>query len=356
MSPGTWRGVIEEFREFLPVTRETPVVTLLEGNTPLVESRVLSARIGRRLLIKVEGANPTGSFKDRGMTVAISKALEARSRAVVCASTGNTAASAAAYSARAGLPCFVIVPAGGVAMGKMAQALVHGAEAVSVRGTFDDAMELARTVTEQMSLTLVNSLNPHRLEGQKTVAFEICDALGRVPDLIALPVGNAGNITALWRGLAAYHERGRIAALPTLLGVQAAGAAPLVEGRRIGVPQTVASAIRGGKPAARKPAGGAGQASPGEFTKVTDEEILETQALLAREEGIFVEPASATGVAGLLRRAAEGTLPDGEVAVAIVTGHGLKDVDTALGRVRIPPPVRASFESVARVIEGVIGR
>ncbi len=348
-----WPGLIEAYRHLLPVGSQMPVVTLLEGNTPLVPSRALGKRLGRRLWFKVEGANPTGSFKDRGMTLAVSRAVEARSPGVVCASTGNTAASAAAYAARAGLRCVVIVPAEGVAVGKLVQALAHGATMVPVEGTFDRARELAEEAAGRLGLTIVNSTNPDRVDGQQTVAWEICDRLGQAPDLIALPVGNAGNITAVWQGLLAYRKQGTLHDLPRLLGVQAAGAAPFIEGRPIAAPRTVASAIRVGNPASWQPAVLAVESSKGSFHRVSDEEILGAQQLLAREEGLFVEPASAAPVASLLRLAAEQALPPGDVVVAILTGHGLKDVETALGRLRMPDPVPATFEAVAAVVNSV---
>jgi len=327
------------------------VVTLLEGNTPLVPSRAIQARLRCRLWFKVEGANPTGSFKDRGMTVAVSRAVQIHSRGVICASTGNTAAAASAYAARAGLPCVVIVPAGGVAAGKLTQALASGAATVVVEGTFDQALELARQAAARFDLTLMNSINPDRLAGQQTAVWEIVDVLGEAPDLIALPVGNGGNITALWQGVQTYAERGRAPLRSRLLGVQAAGAAPLVEGRVIAQPRTVASAIRVGSPASWQSAVKAVEASAGAFLAVTDEEILAAQDLLAADEGLFVEPASAAGVAGLLRLAAGGGLPSDGVVVVVLTGHGLKDVATVQERLPSPPSVPATMEAVAARIE-----
>ncbi|KRT76231.1 MAG: threonine synthase ThrC [Armatimonadetes bacterium CSP1-3] len=350
----TWPGVIEAYRAFLPVTPQTPIVTLLEGNTPLVESVRLGPRLGLRLFFKLESANPTGSFKDRGMTVAVSKALEARCRAVVCASTGNTAASAAAYAARAGLLCLIILPAEGVAQGKLVQVFAHGARLVAVEGGFDAALAVTREVSERLGLALVNSLNPHRLEGQKTAAFEICDALGSAPDLLALPVGNAGNITAYWRGFVEYHAGGRITSRPRMLGVQAAGAAPLVDGRPVERPQTVASAIRIGNPASWQGAVTAVRESNGRFTKVSDEAILAAQKQLAAEEGLLVEPASAAGLAGLQQMAAAQPF-NGETAVCILTGHGLKDPESLLRAGALPAPVTPTFDAVRRVIEPMVG-
>ncbi|MDR7400977.1 MAG: threonine synthase [Armatimonadota bacterium] len=338
-----WRGVIEQYRPFLPVTDATPVITLGEGGTPLLECRA-GREAGLRLLVKYEAANPTGSFKDRGMTVAVSKAVEAGARAVVCASTGNTAASAAAYAARAGLACVLLVPAGGVAAGKMAQAVVHGATIIPVRAGFDRVLELARQVAERFGLALVNSINPHRLAGQKTAAFEICDALGRAPQVLALPVGNAGNITAYWMGFVDYRAAGRIDRPPRMIGVQAEGAAPLVRGEPVDRPQTVASAIRIGRPASWQGAVRAVRESGGRFVAVSDERILAARDLLARE-GLFVEPASAASVAGVLALAREGDLA-GEV-VCVLTGHGLKDPE-AVPREDIPEPVPDTLEAIAR--------
>lgn len=338
-----WRGVIEEYREHLPVSERTPVITLLEGGTPLLEAH-LGREIDRHLWLKVDASNPTGSFKDRGMTVAVSKAVEAASRGVICASTGNTAASAAAYAARAGLPCVLIIPAGGVALGKLVQGGAHGATLIAVDAGFDAALDLARRAAERFGLTLVNSVNPHRLAGQKTAAFEICDALGRAPQALAIPVGNAGNITAYWMGFTEYHAAHRIAARPRLIGVQAEGAAPLVRGRPVEHPQTVASAIRIGRPASWDGAVRAVEESGGEFLTVSDAEILDAQSRLGRE-GFFVEPASAASVAGVLKLAREGRAPD-EV-VCVLTGHGLKDPAVIQERMTMPPAVAPELAAIA---------
>lgn len=338
-----WRGVIEEYREHLPVSERTPVITLLEGGTPLLEAH-LGREIDRHLWLKVDAGNPTGSFKDRGMTVAVSKAVEAASRGVICASTGNTAASAAAYAARAGLPCVLIIPAGGVALGKLVQGGAHGATLIAVDAGFDAALDLARRAAERFGLTLVNSVNPHRLAGQKTAAFEICDALGRAPQALAIPVGNAGNITAYWMGFTEYHAAHRIAARPRLIGVQAEGAAPLVRGRPVEHPQTVASAIRIGRPASWDGAVRAVEESGGEFLTVSDAEILDAQSRLGRE-GFFVEPASAASVAGVLKLAREGRAPD-EV-VCVLTGHGLKDPAVIQERMTMPPAVAPELAAIA---------
>lgn len=349
-----WPGVLEHYRAFLPVTPQTPVVTLLEGNTPLLESVRLGPRLGLRLLFKLESANPSGSFKDRGMTVAVSKALEAGSRAVICASTGNTAASAAAYAARAGLPCLIILPAAGVAAGKLAQAFAHGARVVTVNGGFDAALAVTREVSARLELALVNSVNPHRIAGQKTAAFEICDVLGAAPDVLVLPVGNAGNITAYWRGFAEYHAAGRITARPRMVGVQATGAAPLVDGRPVERPQTVASAIRIGKPASWQGAVAAASESGGRFVKVGDDAILAAQEQLAVEEGILVEPASAAALAGLHALAEAEPLRGGTV-VCVLTGHGLKDPHALPRAAPLPPPVAPTDEAVGRAVLSLLG-
>jgi len=346
-----WRGVIEHYRRYLPVTDRTPVVTLREGNTPLVRAeRLMRHTPGVEVFLKCEGANPTGSFKDRGMTLAITKALEEGSRAVVCASTGNTSASAAAYAARAGLPCFVVVPAGGVALGKLVQALAHGARVIPIEGSFDDALRIVREGAPRLRLTLVNSVNPYRIDGQKTGAFEICDVLGRAPDVLAIPVGNAGNITAYWRGFVEYHRAGRVGARPRMWGFQAAGAAPFVVGHPVARPETVASAIRIGRPASWDAAWAAVRESGGAFEAVTDEELLAARALLAREEGVFVEPSSAAPVAGLLKRAREGRLPAGAVVACVLTGHGLKDPEAVLRTERRPDAVPATLEALERLV------
>lgn len=342
------QGVIRRWRSWLPEIPEAAIADLGEGGTPLVEAGRLSERVGAGVYLKFEGLNPTASFKDRGMTVAISRATAAGRTACVCASTGNTAASAAAYAARAGMGCFVVVPAGKIALGKAVQVLAHGAEIVQIEGNFDAALRLSRRAAEELEhVALVNSVNPDRIEGQKTAAFEVCEALGRPPDALALPVGNAGNITAYWKGFTEWQRAGHAAGRPRMLGFQAAGAAPLVAGHDIESPETVASAIRIGSPASKEGALRAVRESGGVIESVTDAEILAAQELLAREEGIFCEPASAAGVAGLLKLAREGRAPRG-TAVCVLTGHGLKDPDAILSRVRLPEPVPATFEAVAR--------
>jgi threonine synthase len=326
-----WRGVIEEYRDRLPVSATTPVVTLREGGTPLVPALHLSERTGCDVHLKVEGANPTGSFKDRGMTMAISKAVEAGSQAVICASTGNTSASAAAYAARAGLTCAVLVPTGKIALGKLAQALVHGAKLLEVIGNFDDCLSLALDLSKNFPVTLVNSVNPDRIEGQKTASFEVCDALGAPPDVHCLPVGNAGNITAYWRGyceLAA--EAGPGSSRPRMLGFQASGAAPIVLGRKVDAPSTIATAIRIGNPASWEYAIAARDESGGAIQAVSDREILAAYKLLATREGVFVEPSSAASVAGFLNAHRDGLVAAGERVVCTVTGNGLKDPDWAI--------------------------
>jgi threonine synthase len=339
--PG-WRGLIEEYRDHLPVSASTPVVTLLEGATPLVPAKRLSERVGARVWLKFEGANPTGSFKDRGMTVAISKAMEEGAKAVVCGSTGNTSASAAAYAARAGMTCGVLIPEGYIALGKLAQALIHGAKVLQIRGNFDAALDIVRGLGETAPVTIVNSINPYRIEGQKTGAFEIVDVLGDAPDFHCIPVGNAGNITAYWKGYREYQDAGRCSHLPRMLGFQAAGAAPLVVGHPIEEPETIATAIRIGKPASWYGATAAASESGGLIEAVTDEEILAAYRYLAQEESVFCEPASAASVAGLLKIGA----PAGSTVVCVLTGHGLKDPDIAIGQIAVPSVVNADVGAV----------
>lgn len=349
-------GIIERYRSYLPVTDATPVVTLAEGWTPLLPAprlaRLLDVPVD--LYLKVEGANPTGSFKDRGMTVAVSLALEAGVRAVACASTGNTSASAAAYAARAGMKALVLVPRGAIARGKLAQAVHLGARVLEVEGNFDAALRLVRELAETHPVRLVNSVNPHRLEGQKTAAFEVCDQLGGVPDYLALPVGNAGNITAYWMGFREYHARGKIDRLPRLLGFQAEGAAPIVRGEPVLRPETIATAIRIGNPASWRQAVEARDASGGRIEAVSDREILEAYRQVARLEGVFCEPASAASVAGVARLAREGFFRGGERVVCVLTGHGLKDPDRAVAGAAEPQVVPDDLPSVARALEEVL--
>jgi len=337
-----WRGVIETYRDLLPVTGDTPVVTLLEGGTPLLEAPRLSARVGARVWLKLEGQNPTGSFKDRGMTMAISKALEEGAKAVVCASTGNTSASAAAYAARAGMTCGVLIPEGYIALGKLAQALVHGAKVIQVRGNFDELLTMVRRLGEKAPVTVVNSVNPYRIEGQKTGAFEIVDELGDAPDVHCIPVGNAGNITAYWRGYLEYRDAGHCTKLPRLFGFQAAGSAPIVEGHPIEHPETVATAIRIGNPASWYGATAAASESGGAIEAVTDDEILAAYRFLASEESVFCEAASAASVAGLIKVGA----PPGSNVVCVLTGHGLKDPDLAISQISVPTAVELDYGAV----------
>jgi threonine synthase len=341
-----WRGVIEEYRDRLPVSPSTPVVTLCEGGTPLVRSEPLSAETGCEVWLKYEGANPTASFKDRGMTLAISKAMEEGSKAVVCASTGNTSASAAAYAAKAGLTCAVLVPKGKVALGKMAATLVHGARVLEVDGNFDTSLGLAQGLADRYPVTLVNSVNPHRLQGQKTLAFEVVDSLGRPPDVHCVPVGNAGNISSHWMGYSEYLADGVIHEPPRLFGFQAAGAAPIVRGEPVPNPQTIATAIRIGNPASWDLAVAAAKGSEGGIQAVTDREILAAYRRVARE-GLFAEPASAASVAGLLHLAEGGELEAGATVVCVLTGHGLKDPEWAISGAAHPPTVPADADAVA---------
>lgn len=352
-------GVIDRYREFLPVSDSTPIVSLGEGNTPLVYSAKLSARVGRgcEVFVKNEGVNPTGSFKDRGMTVAVSKAIERGARTLICASTGNTSASAAAYAARAGIECAVILPAGKIASGKLLQAFVHGAKIIAIDGNFDDALRIVRKLGQRENFVIVNSINPDRIAGQKTAVFEIVDLLGDAPDFHLLPLGNAGNLTAYWAGYRQYQGHGRAKRLPAMLGLQAAGAAPIFHDKIIEQPETIASAIRIGNPASWRQAREAIDQSKGIVDLVTDEQIIEAQIWLAQHEGIFVEPASAAAIAGLFKCCdAEDAaysfqkIPDGSRIVCTVTGHGLKDPDALTGRMGTITPVAANEEQVLRAL------
>jgi threonine synthase len=349
MAHPTWPGLIEAYRDRLPVTDQTPVITLFEGGTPLVPAKELSRRTDCEVYLKVEGANPTGSFKDRGMTMAISKAAEEGAKAVICASTGNTSASAAAYAVRAGMTCAVLVPQGKIALGKMAQALVHGAKLLQVDGNFDDCLELAQKLAVEYPVALVNSVNPHRLQGQKTASFEICDALGRAPDVHCIPVGNAGNITAYWMGYQEYANDAIVATTPRMFGFQAAGAAPIVNGAPVANPTTIATAIRIGNPASWTFAEQARDESHGLIDAVTDKQILEAYRLVARSEAVFVEPASAASVAGLLATATDGRLPAGSTVVCTVTGNGLKDPEWAIAGA--PKPITVPVDGHAAALQ-----
>jgi len=344
-----WRGIIEEYRDRLPLDADAPVVTLLEGGTPLVPAGHLSELTGCEVYLKVEGANPTGSFKDRGMTVAISAAVGEGSKAVICASTGNTSASAAAYAARAGLVCAVLVPSGKIALGKMAQALVHGARLLQLDGSFDDCLRVARELADTHPVTLVNSVNPYRLEGQKTASFEIVEVLGAAPDIHCLPVGNAGNITAYWRGYVEADKAGGTGR-PRMFGFQAAGAAPIVQGSVVTSPQTIATAIRIGNPASWDFAVEARDASGGLIDAVNDRQILAAYRLLARREGVFVEPSSAASVAGLLAAHAAGKVDPGQRIVCTVTGNGLKDPDWAISGAAKPETIRPTVAGAAEAL------
>ena len=354
------RGLISRYREFLPVTDATPVVSLNEGSTPLIYTPRLSELVGRgcEVYVKYEGLNPTGSFKDRGMTVAISKAVEGGSKAVICASTGNTSAAAAAYAARAGISCIVLLPAGKIAMGKLVQAFMYGAKVVAIDGNFDDALRLVREIGETEPISIVNSINPHRIEGQKTAAFEIIEELGAAPDLHILPVGNAGNITAYWKGYREFRENGRSPNLPRMLGFQAAGSAPIYFDKIIPNPETVASAIRIGNPASWQLAAAAVRESHGAIDIVSDLDILEAQRFLAAREGIFVEPASAASIAGLMKCLGKDRcavcplpqIPDGSRIVCTVTGHGLKDPDIAREQCGRIIPAKAEKSEIMKLL------
>ena len=325
-----YQGLINKYREFLPVTESTPVVTLSEGNTPLIKAENLAKKIGidAEIYLKFEGCNPTGSFKDRGMTMAVTKAKESGSGAIICASTGNTSASAAAYGAKAGLKTYVLIPDGYIALGKLSQAMMYGAEIIAIQGNFDRALEVVREISDKYPITLVNSVNPYRIEGQKTGAFEICEALGQAPDYHFIPVGNAGNITAYWKGYKEWYELGKIPALPKMMGFEAEGAAAIVKGERIMNPDTIATAIRIGNPASWKFAEAARDESNGMINFVTDEEIVKAYKLIASCEGVLAEPASAASVAGLIKF--KDQVKEGSKIVCILTGNGLKDPDNAI--------------------------
>jgi Threonine synthase len=348
-----WKGIIHHYREYLPVNENTPIITLYEGNTPLVHAQNLAREIGFKgeIFLKYEGLNPTGSFKDRGMTLAISKAVEVGKRAVICASTGNTSASAAAYAAKAGLKAYVLLPKGAVALGKLSQAVIYGAQVIAIQGTFDDALEIVRKLGEILPVEVVNSVNPYRIEGQKTGAFEVCDALGFAPDYHFIPVGNAGNITAYWRGYKEYYQRGKIEKLPKMMGWQAEGAAPIVKGYPIKNPQTIATAIKIGNPYSWQSALQAARESGGLIDAVSDDEILYAYKLVASKEGIFCEPASAASVAGLIKLCREGFFKGGEVVVCTLTGNGLKDPDTAMKVCQQPISLPPVLEEVLKLIE-----
>ena len=345
-----WRGVIDDYRKWLPVTDQTPVISLREGGTPLVYAEVLSKMLGNEIWLKVEGTNPTGSFKDRGMTMAISKAAEDGAKAVICASTGNTSASAAAYATKAGMQPVVLVPEGKIAMGKLAQAIAHGSTLLQVKGNFDDCLTLAKQLSENYPVALVNSVNPFRIEGQKTAAFEVIDLLGYAPDIHVLPVGNAGNITAYWKGYQEYKKALMSRSLPMMWGFQAAGAAPIVKNKIVKNPETIATAIRIGNPASWDQAVAAQVGSKGLIDSVTDKEILTAYRLVAAKEGVFVEPSSAAGIAGLIKKKEQKKLPKGKTIVVTVTGNGLKDVQWILNSGGKPTVIPVDMKKAAKVI------
>ncbi len=351
-----YKGLINRYKKFLDVDEHTKVITLNEGNTPLIRGYEIEKRINNRarVYLKYEGANPTGSFKDRGMTMAVTKAVEAGTTCVVCASTGNTSASAAAYAARAGIKCAVLIPDKKIALGKLAQASAYGAEIIALGGNFDRALEMVKKLSEDFPVTLVNSINPYRIEGQKTAAFELCDQLDGAPDYLAIPVGNAGNITAYWKGFKEYMQKGIVDNHPVMLGFQAAGAAPIVEKRVIPDPETIATAIRIGNPASWQGAQSAIDESKGHIDKVTDEEILKAYRLLASKEGIFAEPASCASVAGLIKIAGDGLIKEGSTVVCILTGNGLKDPDIALNTGIEPLRLPADYSKLSHRIDELL--
>ncbi|MGG3283939.1 threonine synthase [Paenibacillus solani] len=340
-----YEGLIQTYREYLPVNENTPLLTLKEGNTPLIKAVNLSEELGIDLHFKFEGLNPTGSFKDRGMVMAVAKAMEEGSRTIMCASTGNTSAAAAAYAARGGLNCIVIIPNNNIALGKLAQAMIYGAKVIAIEGNFDRALEIVREITAKHPISLVNSVNPYRIEGQKTAAFEVVDQLGKAPDVLAIPVGNAGNISAYWKGFKEYHAAGKSSSLPKMLGFEAEGAMAIVKGEPIPNPETVATAIRIGNPASWKTAVAAAEESGGQINYVTDEEILAAYRKIASREGIFAEPGSAASIAGVYKMKREGYFKGGESVVCVLTGHGLKDPNIAISTVNAEPLVVSDTES-----------
>ncbi|EMI10019.1 threonine synthase [Anoxybacillus gonensis] len=349
-----WRGLLQHYREYLPVTDKTPMLSLNEGNTPLIPLIHLSERLGVELYVKTEGANPTGSFKDRGMVMAVAKAKEEGSDTIICASTGNTSAAAAAYAARANMRCIIVIPDGKIALGKLAQAVMYGAEIVAIQGNFDHALKMVRRLSEMAPVTLVNSVNPYRIEGQKTAAFEICEQLGQAPDILAIPVGNAGNITAYWKGFKQFHEK-HGTTLPQMRGFEAEGAAAIVRNEVIENPETIATAIRIGNPASWEYAVQAANESGGKIDEVTDAQILDAYRLLAREEGIFAEPASCASIAGVMKQVESGEIAKGSRIVAVLTGNGLKDPNVAMDATNIQPIVLPNDEeAVFAHIQGAV--
>jgi len=348
-----WEGIIDKYQAYLPINDKTPRVTLYEGNTPLVYAKNLSKQLDIELYFKYEGLNPTGSFKDRGMVMAVAKAAEEGSKVIMCASTGNTSAAAAAYAARMGMRCVVLVPSGNIALGKLAQAIIYGAEVIAIEGNFDQALTIVREITEQEPITLVNSVNPYRIEGQKTAAFEICDQLGDAPDYLVIPVGNAGNITAYWKGFKEYYDLNIASKKPVIYGFEAEGAAAIVNNKVIENPETIATAIRIGNPASWTGAVNAATESKGKIGMVTDEQIIEAYKLMASREGIFAEPGSAASLAGVLKSVKDGSLPKGAKVVSVLTGHGLKDPSTALNVTNYEPEVIAADKQ--SVIKKILG-
>ena len=347
----TWKGLLREYKSYLPITNKTPLITLNEGNTPLIKAEKIGEKLGGiELYFKYDGLNPTGSFKDRGMVMAVAKALEEGSKAIMCASTGNTSASAAAYAARSNIQCIVLIPDGNIALGKLAQALMYGAKVIAINGNFDDALKSVIDITNNYPITLVNSINPYRLQGQKTSAFEICDTLGKAPDYLAIPVGNAGNISAYWMGFKEYKDKNIVSNLPKMIGFEAEGSAAIVKNKIIENPQTLATAIKIGNPASWKLAVNAANESKGFIDSVTDDEILEAYSMLAKEEGIFAEPASAASLAGIIKTYKAGKLNKGDIVVSVLTGNGLKDPDNAIKISNSPIKVENNIEKIRKVI------
>ncbi|MFS1513858.1 threonine synthase [Chengkuizengella sp. SCS-71B] len=356
-----YEGLLKAHKEFLPINKNTPLITLHEGNTPLIRADQLSKELSINLYLKYEGLNPTGSFKDRGMVMAVAKAKEEGSQTVMCASTGNTSAAAAAYAARAGLNCIVIIPNNHIALGKLAQAIIYGAKVIAIEGNFDRALEIVREITEKHPITLVNSVNPYRIEGQKTAAFEVCEQLDQVPDVLAIPVGNAGNITAYWKGFKEYYEKGKSKSLPKMVGFEAEGSMAIVKGEPIKDPETIATAIRIGNPASWDGAVNAAEESKGQINYVTDEEILDAYKQLAGKEGVFCEPASAASVAGVMKLHKQGYFSIDETVVCVLTGNGLKDPNTAIDSVHVQPLVvndteEAVMEAISKLTKQKVGQ
>ncbi|KLI14882.1 threonine synthase [Brachyspira hyodysenteriae] len=347
----SWKGLLREYRKYLPITNKTPLITLHEGNTPLIKAERIGRDLDIELYLKYDGLNPTGSFKDRGMVMAVAKALEGRdTKAIMCASTGNTSASAAAYAARSGIDCIVVIPDGNIALGKLAQALMYGAKVIAIKGNFDEALKAVVDITNKYPITLVNSINPFRLQGQKTSAFEICDVLGKAPDYLAIPVGNAGNISAYWMGFKEYKENAKINNLPKMIGFEAEGSAAIVQNKIIENPQTLATAIKIGNPASWKLAVNAANESEGFIDSVTDDEILEAYKMLTTEEGVFAEPASAASLAGIIKSRKAGKINKGDTVVSVLTGNGLKDPDNAIKICNAPIKVDNNIEEIRKAI------